>query len=285
MNQSLRDGFFGEDELQIHIGANLTINTYAITIGNTVGIYANDSYGSNGYVLTSNGTTVYWASVGSAANQISITAPNFSPGPNNLNAALITKGPFGGGIVLNDSATSNGLGVIWLQSFANVMMFGLGNTSSIGQSLCISSNGNIGVGTTTPGLIHERLQVRGDLSVANNPNNLMIYGYSPSFQLLNKDATQNWYFGLDDDDSKKLKVGRGYGAQQGVSPSITIDVSDNVGIGVTGPQVKLHVSGSIQLNNNTAAISTPSGGGTLYVEAGALKFKGSGGTISTIAPA
>ena len=58
MNQSLRDGFFGEDELQIHIGANLTINTYAITIGNTVGIYANDSYGSNGYVLTSNGTTV-----------------------------------------------------------------------------------------------------------------------------------------------------------------------------------------------------------------------------------
>jgi hypothetical protein len=29
----------------------------------------------------------------------------------------------------------------------------------------------------------------------------------------------------------------------------------------------------------------PSGGGVLYVEAGALKYRGSSGTITTIAPA
>lgn len=37
--------------------------------------------------------------------------------------------------------------------------------------------------------------------------------------------------------------------------------------------------------NVTAPAGTPTGGGYLYVEAGALKFKGSGGTVTTIAPA
>ena len=48
MNQSLRDGFFGEDELSVHIGSNITLNTIAIVIGNTVSLIANDSAGSGG---------------------------------------------------------------------------------------------------------------------------------------------------------------------------------------------------------------------------------------------
>jgi hypothetical protein len=31
--------------------------------------------------------------------------------------------------------------------------------------------------------------------------------------------------------------------------------------------------------------NTPSGGGVFYVESGALKYKGSSGTVTTIAPA
>jgi hypothetical protein len=38
-------------------------------------------------------------------------------------------------------------------------------------------------------------------------------------------------------------------------------------------------------NATTAPTTNPTGGGVLYVEAGALKFRGSGGTVSTIAPA
>lgn len=41
----------------------------------------------------------------------------------------------------------------------------------------------------------------------------------------------------------------------------------------------------VQMMNATAPGGTPSGSGYLYVEAGALKFKGSGGTITTIAAA
>lgn len=37
--------------------------------------------------------------------------------------------------------------------------------------------------------------------------------------------------------------------------------------------------------NQTAPAGTPTGGGYLYTEAGALKYKGSSGTVTTIAPA
>ena len=41
----------------------------------------------------------------------------------------------------------------------------------------------------------------------------------------------------------------------------------------------------IGIANGTAPSGTPTGGGVLYVESGALKFKGSSGTITPIAVA
>jgi hypothetical protein len=38
-------------------------------------------------------------------------------------------------------------------------------------------------------------------------------------------------------------------------------------------------------NRNTAPTTNPTGGGVLYAEAGALKYRGSSGTVTTIAPA
>lgn len=55
---------------------------------------------------------------------------------------------------------------------------------------------------------------------------------------------------------------------------------------VAGTDVNLNPKRAIFILNSTAAPSTnPTGGGFLYVEAGALKFRGSGGTITTVAPA
>ena len=42
---------------------------------------------------------------------------------------------------------------------------------------------------------------------------------------------------------------------------------------------------AIFLANDTAPSGTPSGGGLLFVEAGALKYKGSSGTVTTLAVA
>jgi hypothetical protein len=65
---------------------------------------------------------------------------------------------------------------------------------------------------------------------------------------------------------------------------LRITSAGNVGIGVTsafGNGVK--VIGIA--NATTVPNANPSGGGVLYVEAGALKYRGSNGTITTIAPA
>lgn len=44
-------------------------------------------------------------------------------------------------------------------------------------------------------------------------------------------------------------------------------------------------TGTVNLTNTTAPTTNLTGGGILYVEAGALKYRGSSGTITTIGPA
>jgi hypothetical protein len=56
----------------------------------------------------------------------------------------------------------------------------------------------------------------------------------------------------------------------------------NVGFGLsTGITEQLTLNGRAHLKDQTAP-STPTGGGTIYVEAGALKYIGSSGTITTL---
>ena len=68
------------------------------------------------------------------------------------------------------------------------------------------------------------------------------------------------------------------------SNALTVLKNGNVGIGIGGlvPTEALHVAGKVFIANQTAP-ATPTGGGILYVEGGALKFIGSSGTITTIA--
>lgn len=50
-------------------------------------------------------------------------------------------------------------------------------------------------------------------------------------------------------------------------------------------RLRITSGGNVEIKNTTSAPGTPSGGGVLYVEGGALKFRGSSGTITTVAPA
>lgn len=50
-------------------------------------------------------------------------------------------------------------------------------------------------------------------------------------------------------------------------------------------KVNIDITGIVFVANTTAPSGTPSGGGYLYVESGALKYKGSSGTVTTIAAA
>jgi hypothetical protein len=62
-----------------------------------------------------------------------------------------------------------------------------------------------------------------------------------------------------------------------------IDLSGNVGVGVT--TFGTSAAKVLGLANATAPSTSPAGMGQLYVEAGALKYRGSSGTITTLAVA
>ena len=62
-----------------------------------------------------------------------------------------------------------------------------------------------------------------------------------------------------------------------------IDAGGNVGIGVTA--FGTSAVGVLGMANGTAPSTSPAGMGQLYVEAGALKYRGSSGTVTTVAPA
>ncbi len=84
--------------------------------------------------------------------------------------------------------------------------------------------------------------------------------------------------------SGKIALGRGNGAGNVNTVDLYIDGNGNVAIGSAGSfgsGVKV-----ISIANATTLPSTnPTGGGILYVDAGALKYRGSSGTITTIAAA
>lgn len=69
----------------------------------------------------------------------------------------------------------------------------------------------------------------------------------------------------------------------GATTLFDVNSSGNVGVGTASYGTgAAHVLG---MANATAPSTSPAGMGQLYVEAGALKFRGSGGTVTTIAPA
>jgi hypothetical protein len=64
---------------------------------------------------------------------------------------------------------------------------------------------------------------------------------------------------------------------------VTIDNPGNVGVGVS--TFGTSAAKVIGIADGTAPSTSPAGMGQLYVEAGALKYRGSSGTITTIANA
>jgi hypothetical protein len=73
------------------------------------------------------------------------------------------------------------------------------------------------------------------------------------------------------------------GANGSTSAQVTLDSLGNVGVGVT--TFGTSAAKVLGLADATAPSTSPAGMGQLYVEAGALKYRGSSGTITTIANA
>ena len=103
-------------------------------------------------------------------------------------------------------------------------------------------------------------------------------GGDPILQLYN--GVNFWSLGLDNSDSDKFKLA--FASTLGVTDYLIVDEDGNFGFNGSSFGGGARV---LFLSDSTAPASNPTGGGILYVESGALKYRGSSGTVTTIASA
>jgi hypothetical protein len=138
------------------------------------------------------------------------------------------------------------------------------------EQMRLNSTG-LGVGTTNPGV---------KLDLANGQIRVTNAGaINPSLTLRGSGSGASGF-----------EIGQTYNAQTlfvydnaAAATRLTIDSSGNLGLGVTS--FGASAAKIIGIANGTAPTTSPAGMGQLYVEGGALKYRGSSGTVTTIANA
>ena len=171
--------------------------------------------------------------------------------------------------------------------------FAIYDTTAGATRLIISSTGNVGVGVTPSAWASGYKCIQGQiggfaLSNDNSSNNQFRLSSNAYF-----DTTDSrWeYFGTSTATAYEQRVGehRFFNAISGsantaitFTQAMTLDALGNLLVGVT--LAGTSAAKTIQIANGTAPTGNQAGG-QLYVESGALKYRGSSGTITTLGAA
>lgn len=146
--------------------------------------------------------------------------------------------------------------------------------ASPSEHMRIDSSGNVGIGVTPTDTLHIKDQapiIKLESSDASLTSEQVLGG----LQWRSNDPSG---IGVNDVGQLMLRsdssVGGSYYMQFNVSSSSSANFE----------AMRIQSNGTIKISNSSTP-STPSGGGVLYVQNGALKFKGSSGTVTTIANA
>ena len=144
--------------------------------------------------------------------------------------------------------TSNAVGKIGTPNAVDVAF--MANNSE--KMRILQSNGNVGIGTTSPGsLLHLYQNTVG----VGTGNGLMIEqdGAGDALMQFLLTGTARWQMGVDNSDSRTFKIG--VGSDWATNIGLAITTTGNVGIGSTAPNYKLTVNGTVAFqslaNNGT----------------------------------
>jgi len=144
------------------------------------------------------------------------------------------------------------------------------DASGLANSPIYTDGINVGIGTTNP----DHLLTINTNNV--NSQGLAVDGYLSSQGVLQNSASHGIYFALTNSSGATTHLFRSYGDSYINTGNVGFGTTDQFGSGAKVIGIA---------NAATVPTTNPGGGGVLYVEAGALKWRGSSGTITTIAPA
>ncbi len=279
--------------LDVNGGANLNAVSFGVTPGEgqTLALatvdYVNNKVGSGGgsSLWTENGSNIFY-NLGNVGIGTSV------PG----NALEIKQGSdtYNGGLAISNSAASQRI-FLWVDS-NNVRRISAGSTESSVISLNGTGTGNVGIGVTNPtrklaivdpgvgfdrpavnslGIFTsniERIRVLANgnvgigtsappffVAIDNSAANLLLIGNSTNGGIL---------FGNNNGAAKVVSYnGSGYNdmdirANATFANQLYLTTGGNIGIGITNPVQKLHVSGGLQLDSVSFGV-TPGEGQTL----------------------
>jgi hypothetical protein len=157
--------------------------------------------------------------------------------------------------------------------------------------LTLDANGNLGLGVTPSawniGKVFQLAGVTGPFFYGAGVQS--ISGYNAYYQdgwkyggngtatyFQQSSGEHTWYSATNNTSGAGATLSWG-------NPKMTLDASGNLLVGMSTAATSS--AKTLHLANATVPTANPSGGGVLYVESGALKYRGSSGTVTTIANA
>jgi len=277
--------------------ASATI-TGAATVGTTLGVtgvttltgnaFANGSYAVAGGTPGAFANAAITINNRSGLGDLSVIALGYRP-----NGTLLNSASYIGYVATSGSGNGFGDLIFGTRSVTTdtapteryrIDSTGISTWSVAGSTAMTLNSTGLGIGASPSYKLH----VAASAVVATLNSTLAAVGSISTLLYRNVDGNSNTYSVAS--IAGETAANGGYGNlifSTGFNGSLVermrIDLSGNVGVGVSA--FGTSAAKVLGLANATAPSTSPAGMGQLYVESGALKFRGSSGTITTIAAA